>query len=107
MESSTLLSVELAKRNKTGTTIEPLNNLPTDNSNGEAIVSQKMINECESEWKMALYQSSGEIDDHKPAKIDNCRTQFFLVASDDIIQQEAEDSAKMGTHSSNASSFGD
>ncbi|KAG2719681.1 hypothetical protein I3760_02G001200 [Carya illinoinensis] len=107
MESSTLLSVELAKRNKTGTTIEPLNNLPTDNSNGEAIVSQKMINECESEWKMALYQSSGEIDDHKPAKIDNCRTQFFLVASDDIIQQEAEDSAKMETHSSNASSFGD
>ncbi|XP_035539143.1 AP2-like ethylene-responsive transcription factor CRL5 isoform X2 [Juglans regia] len=106
MESSTLLSGELAKRNKTGSTIEPLDYLPTDNSNGEAIVSQKMINECESEWKMALYhESSGEIDDHKAAKIDNCRTQFFSVASDDIIQQEAEDSAKMGTHSSNASSL--
>lgn len=99
MASSTLLAGELAKRNKeTGSTIKA-----ADNGNGEDIL-QKKNDECESDWKMALYQSSQELD-HKPPKIENYRTQFFPVASDNMIQQEVEDSVKMGTHLSNASSL--
>ncbi|GMY11964.1 AP2-like ethylene-responsive transcription factor ANT [Fagus crenata] len=84
MASSTLLGGEHAKRNKeTGSsTIEPLNNPSTDHScNGEPILSAHNNN-------------------------DNYRTQSFSVSSDNIIQQEVEDSsAKMGTHFSNASSL--
>ncbi|XP_062156670.1 AP2-like ethylene-responsive transcription factor ANT isoform X2 [Alnus glutinosa] len=99
MASSTLLAGELAKRNKeTGSTIKA-----ADNGNEEDIL-QKKNDECESDWKMALYQSSQELD-HKPPKIENYRTQFFPVASDNMIQQEVEDSVKMGTHLSNASSL--
>ena len=104
MASSTLLAGELAKRNKeTGSTIKALNNPSNDSGNGEAIL-QKKNDECESDWKMALYQSSQELH-HKTPKMENYRTQFFPVASDNMIQQEVEDSVKMGTHLSNASSL--
>lgn len=105
MASSTLLAGELAKRNReTGySTIEALNNPPIDNSNMEAILPPKN-NECESDWKMAIYQSTQEID-HKPSKTENYRTPCLSVAPDIIIQREIEDSAKMGTPFSNASSL--
>jgi AP2-like factor (ANT lineage) len=97
MASSTLLAGELAKRNKeTGSTIKPI-----DNGNGEVILPKKK-DECESDWKMALYQSSQE----PHTKSDKYRTQYFPVGSDNMIQQlEVEDSVKMGTHLSNASSL--
>lgn len=105
MASSTLLAGELAKRNReTGySTIEALNNPPIDNSNMEAILPPKN-NECESDWKMAIYQSTQEID-HKPSKTENYRAPCLSVAPDIIIQRDIEDSAKMGTPFSNASSL--
>ncbi|KAF3953408.1 hypothetical protein CMV_021147 [Castanea mollissima] len=104
MASSTLLAGEQAKRNKeTGSTIEVLNNPSTDSSNGEAFLSQKN-NECESDWKTVINQSSQELN-YKPLKFENYRTQSFSVSSHSMIQQEVEDSTKMGTHVSNASSL--
>ncbi|KAB1214940.1 AP2-like ethylene-responsive transcription factor ANT [Morella rubra] len=105
MASSTLLAGELAKRNReTGySTIEALNNPPIDNSNMEAILPPKN-NECESDWKMAIYQSTQEID-HKPSKTENYRAPCLSVAPDIIIQRDIEDSTKMGTPFSNASSL--
>ncbi|KAG2724090.1 hypothetical protein I3760_01G001400 [Carya illinoinensis] len=72
MASSTLLPGEVAKRRKqTGSNmIEALDHLPTDNSNGEASISQKN-SECESEWKTAdLHQETN----HKPPKTESYRT---------------------------------
>ncbi|KAG7993377.1 hypothetical protein I3843_01G001100 [Carya illinoinensis] len=69
MASSTLLPGEVAKRRKqTGSNmIEALDHLPTDNSNGEASISQKN-SECESEWKTAdLHQETN----HKPPKTES------------------------------------
>lgn len=105
MASSSLLAGEVAKRNKeTGSTAEALSNPCPDSVNVEGSIPRKN-NDCGSEWKMALYQSSQELD-HKPPKAENYRTQFFSVASDNMIRQEVEDSAKMGgTHLSNASSL--
>lgn len=97
MASNTLLAGELAKRNKE--TI-PVNEAATNQnhvaqtSNGEAIVSLKNINEGE-DWKMALYQSSQQLDQKQPS-----------AEPHNVIQAEAEDSAKMGAaHVSNASSL--
>ncbi|BFG35748.1 hypothetical protein CerSpe_220220 [Prunus speciosa] len=97
MASNTLLAGELAKRNKETV---PVNEAATNQihvaqtSNGEAIVSLKNINEGE-DWKMALYQSSQQLDQKQPS-----------TEPHNVIQAEAEDSAKMGAaHVSNASSL--
>ncbi|XP_040995127.1 AP2-like ethylene-responsive transcription factor ANT [Juglans microcarpa x Juglans regia] len=100
MASSTLLPGEVAKRSKeTGSNMtEALDHLPTDNSNGEAIICQKN-NVCELEWKTAdLHQET----DDKPPKTESYRTQFF---SEGMIEQEVEDSANKRTHLSNVSSL--
>ncbi|XP_058006213.1 AP2-like ethylene-responsive transcription factor ANT isoform X2 [Hevea brasiliensis] len=116
MASNTLLAAELARRNKdTGSGNEATNhNPPTLNSIGEAIPSQKN-NESEPDWKMVLYQSSQQQLDQKATNaIDNYKTQVFpltpenmtgIDAMSSVHQQEVEDSTKMGTHLSNASSL--
>ncbi|KAJ6675972.1 AP2-LIKE ETHYLENE-RESPONSIVE TRANSCRIPTION FACTOR [Salix viminalis] len=117
MASSTLLAGELARRNKD---IGPCDDTSTNhsipsthNSNGESLPSQKNT-ENESDWKMALYQSSQQLD-HKAANVmDNYKTQAFLLSPENVIgfdcmssahQHELEDPSKMGAHVSNASSL--
>ncbi|KAL5556751.1 hypothetical protein UlMin_038987 [Ulmus minor] len=94
MESNTLLAGEHAKRKKEiGSISEASNHNPASNSiNGET-----NNNEGESNWKMALYQSSQQLD-HKG--------QSFSGASENLMHQEVEDSTKRATtHLSNASSL--
>lgn len=115
MASNTLLAGELARRNKdTGSGNEAINHNPsTQNGIGEAIPSLKN-DESEPDWKMVLYQSSQQIDQKATNAMDNYKTQIFSLNPDNVIgidsmssvhQQEVEDSTKMGTHLSNASSL--
>ncbi|KAJ9170529.1 hypothetical protein P3X46_018630 [Hevea brasiliensis] len=108
MASNTLLAGELARRNKDiGSSNEATNhNHATQNSVGEAIPSLK---NNESDYKMVLYQSS-----QQPTNvIGNYKTQAFSLAPENVIgidamspvhHKDVEDSTKMGTHLSNASS---
>ena len=124
MASSTLLAGELAKRNKDTESIsEAANNLNPSSvhaSSREAILSSQDNNESESGWKMVLYQSSQQPNtcfkqlDQKPVmSFDHYKGPSYQVAPHNLMgmdgigptQQEAEDSAKMGTHLSNASSL--
>ncbi|KAK9285333.1 hypothetical protein L1049_024524 [Liquidambar formosana] len=123
MASSTLLAGELAKRNKeiVSTNVASNHNpSTTQNRNGEPVLSQGNNNENESNWKMILCQSSQQQPttymkqlDQKPTSIENYKSPSFSVAPHDLIgidtmssvQQEVEDSAKMGAHLSNASSL--
>ncbi|XP_010645297.1 AP2-like ethylene-responsive transcription factor ANT isoform X1 [Vitis vinifera] len=120
MASSNLLAGELAKRNKDMESTSEAKNLnpSVHTSSGEAILSQEN-NQSESGWKMVLYQSSQQSNsclkqlDQKPLSFDHYRAPSFPVAPHNLMgmdamgpaQQEAEDSAKMGTHLSNASSL--
>ena len=117
MASSTLLAGELARRNKD---IGPCDDTSTNhsipsthNSNGESLPSQKN-SENESDWKMALYQSSQQLDQKASNVMDNYKTQAFLLSPENVIgfdcmssahQHELEDQSKMGAHVSNASSL--
>ncbi|CAK7339712.1 unnamed protein product [Dovyalis caffra] len=115
MASNTLLAGELARRNKD---IGPCNdganhNPSTHNSNGESMPSQKN-SENEADWKMALYHSSRQQDHKASTVVDNYKTQAFSFSPENVTgmdsmssvhQQEVEDSSKMGTHLSNASSL--
>lgn len=113
MASSTLLAGELARRNKDiGSSNEAINPNPSTH-NGEAIPSREN-NESESDWKMALYQSSQQHNHKVSNVIDNYKTQAFSLAPENVIgidamssvhQQEVEDSTKTGTHMSNPSSL--
>lgn len=106
MASNTLPAGEHAKRNKeTRSGDEASNhNLVSNSSNGETIVTKKN-NEGESDWKMALYQSSQQLDE-KALCTESYKSQAFSVAPENLIHQEVEDSAKMGgAHLSNASSL--
>ncbi|KAF2295629.1 hypothetical protein GH714_033348 [Hevea brasiliensis] len=108
MASNTLLAGELARRNKDiGSSNEATNhNHATQNSVGEAIPSLK---NNESDYKMVLYQSS-----QQPTNVTgNYKTQAFSLAPENVIgidamspvhHKDVEDSTKMGTHLSNASS---
>ena len=110
MASNTLLAGELAKRTKgtAGCDIEAANqNSGSSSIIGETIIPRKS-NEGESDWKMALYHSSTQQLDQKPLNMDtykDYKDESFSVAPENIIQQDIEDSAKMGTHLSNASSL--
>lgn len=107
MASNTLLAGELAKRTKeaAGSAIEAANqNSASSSINGETMIPKKN-NEGDSDWKMALYHSSTQQLDQKPLSIDTYKANSFSVAPENMIQQEVEDSAKMGTHLSNASSL--
>ena len=115
MASNTLLARELARRNKDiGPSNEAINhNLLTDNSNGETNISQKN-NEGQPDWQMALYQSSEQqLEQKQPNIIENYKTQTFSLAPENVDgidrissgQREVDDSSKMGTHLSNASSL--
>ncbi|XP_022739532.1 AP2-like ethylene-responsive transcription factor ANT isoform X2 [Durio zibethinus] len=115
MASNTLLTGELARRNKD---IAPGNdaishNLLTDNSNGETNISPKN-NEVQPDWKMVLYQSSEQqLEQKQPNIIDSYKTQTFSLAPENMVgidtissgQREVDDSSKIGTHLSNASSL--
>nr|AUZ96410.1 AP2 domain class transcription factor [Malus domestica] len=96
MSSNTLLAGELAKRNKE---VVPINEATNETNvsqigNGEAVVPLKNISEGE-DWKMALYQSSQQLDQKQPS-----------TETQNVIQAQAEDSTKMGNaHFSNASSL--
>ncbi|CAN6698184.1 unnamed protein product [Malus baccata var. baccata] len=96
MSSNTLLAGELAKRNKE---VVPINEATNEANvsqigNGEAVVPLKNISEGE-DWKMALYQSSQQLDQKQPS-----------TETQTVIQAQAEDSTKMGNaHFSNASSL--
>lgn len=92
---------------------------------GEAILSSQSLenNESESGWKMVLYPSSHSQQpnnscfkhlDQKPLSFDNYKApSSYQVAPHNLMgmdaigpaQQDAEDSAKMGIHLSNASSL--
>ncbi|PON40344.1 AP2/ERF transcription factor [Parasponia andersonii] len=107
MASNTLLAGELAKRTKEAavSAIEAANqNSASSSFNGETLIPKKS-NEGESDWKMALYHSSTQQFDQKPLSMDTYKAESFSVAAENLIQQEVEDSAKMGTHLSNASSL--
>nr|QNI23745.1 AP2/ERF transcription factor [Camptotheca acuminata] len=106
MASSTLLASELARRNNgiVEQSNEASNHNPsTHNNNGETNLSTQS-NGSESEWKMALYQSSQPDQKSGPS---------FSMAAHDLFgmntmssgQQELDDSARMTTHLSNASSL--
>ncbi|XP_010248341.1 PREDICTED: AP2-like ethylene-responsive transcription factor ANT [Nelumbo nucifera] len=119
--SNTLLAGELARRNKV---IESKNEAVdhqacVQNSNGEAGLSEAESGSG-SEWKMVLYQGSPqqptacvEPIDQKPMNIGNYRNPSFSSATlHDLIgietgntPQGVDDSAKLGTHLSNASSL--
>ncbi|XWS45107.1 hypothetical protein CRYUN_Cryun15aG0108200 [Craigia yunnanensis] len=115
MASNTLLSGELALRNKDiGTGNEAINhNLLTNNSNGETNISPK-INEGQPDWKMALCRSSEQqLEQKQPSIIENYTTRTFSLAPENVVgidtispdRRVVDDSSKMGTHFSNASSL--
>lgn len=95
--SSTLLSGDLAKR-KPEFDNESLRQSPsTHNSNSEAMpLPSQSSSQSESDWKMALYQSSQQLIP-KP--------RMLSAINDDGSQLGVEDSARMGAHFSNASSM--
>lgn len=105
MASNTLLAGDLARRTKEAGSpgSEAANHNSATNSVNDEITMSK-DNESESDWKMALYHSS-QLLDQKPLSMDTYKTESFSVAPLSMIHQEVEDSAKMGTHLSNASSL--
>ncbi|KAK9012877.1 hypothetical protein V6N11_040907 [Hibiscus sabdariffa] len=116
MASNTLLAGELARRNKA---IEPGNetinhNLLTDNINGETSNISPKNNGVQPDWKMVLYQSSDQqLEMKQPNIIENYKTQAFALAPETMIgvdtisssHREVDESSKIGTHLSNASSL--
>ncbi|XP_077233899.1 AP2-like ethylene-responsive transcription factor ANT [Tasmannia lanceolata] len=118
MASSSLLAGELAKRKKNiETTNEATDHCPsTHNSNGEPNLAEE--NNGTSDWKMALYHSSpqqtpnAEPLDQKPMSATNYRNPSFSASLHDLISIDTvnlaegiDDSPKMATHLSNASSL--
>ena len=100
MASNTLLAGELAKRTKEvgPPSIEAANHSSATISVDEETVVTTKTNEGESDWKMALYHSSQQHQfNHKP--------ELFSFAAESMVQQDVEDSSKMGNHLSNASSL--
>ncbi|XVF15389.1 hypothetical protein REPUB_Repub09cG0148300 [Reevesia pubescens] len=115
MASNTLLNGDLARRNKDiGPGNEAINhNLLTDNSNVETNISSKN-NEVQPDWKMVLYQSSEQqLEQKQPNIIENYKTRTFSLAPENLVgidtissgHREVDDSSKMGTRLSNASSL--
>ncbi|KAK8476097.1 hypothetical protein V6N11_000227, partial [Hibiscus sabdariffa] len=121
MASNTLLAGELARRNKDiGPGNETVNhNLLTDNINGNgetnniSVISPKN-NGGQADWKMVLYQSSHQqLEVKQPTIMENYKAQAFSLAPETMIgvdtisssHREVDDSSKMGTHLSNASSL--
>lgn len=119
MASSTLLAGELARRNKDILPFNEINNQnpSTQNTNPETIASLKNNETNQSDWKMAMFQSSPQLDQKPLSVIDSFRTHSFSLAPETFLgseninsihhQQELEDSNKIGTttHLSNASSL--
>ncbi|XVF59220.1 hypothetical protein PTKIN_Ptkin07bG0257800 [Pterospermum kingtungense] len=118
MASNNLLAGELARRNKD---IGPGNeaiinhNLLTDhNSTGETNISPKN-SEGRPDWKMVLYHQSSEqqVKQKQPNMIENYNKTTFSVAPENVVgidtinsgHREVDDSTRMGTHFSNASSL--
>ncbi|XP_012492017.1 AP2-like ethylene-responsive transcription factor ANT [Gossypium raimondii] len=115
MASSTLLAGDLARRNKDiGPANEAINhNLLAHNSYGETNISPKN-NGSQPDWKIVLHQSPEQQMEMKQANmIENYKRQDFSLAPDNLVgmdtinsgQREVDDSNKMGTHFSNASSL--
>ncbi|ESW27793.1 hypothetical protein PHAVU_003G232600 [Phaseolus vulgaris] len=109
MASSNLLSSELARRNRetdSGTQyIDQNRKSSAYDDTQEAILMQKSCESQNDQWKMALYQSSQQLDQNPP-RIESDRTnQSFSVALDSMFHQEVEESSKVRTHVSNPSSL--
>ncbi|KAK5785079.1 AP2-like ethylene-responsive transcription factor ANT [Gossypium arboreum] len=115
MASSTLLAGDLARRNKDiGPANETINhNLLAHNSYGETNISPKNDG-SQPDWKIVLHQSPEQQMEMKQANmIENYKRQDFSLAPDNVVgtdtinsgQREVDDSNKMGTHFSNASSL--
>ncbi|KAK7346870.1 hypothetical protein VNO80_21393 [Phaseolus coccineus] len=109
MASSNLLSSELARRNRdtdSGTQyIDQNRKSSAYDDTQEAILMQKNRESQNDQWKMALYQSSQQLDQNPP-RIESDRTnQSFSVALDSMFHQEVEESSKVRTHVSNPSSL--
>ncbi|XP_043711707.1 AP2-like ethylene-responsive transcription factor ANT isoform X2 [Telopea speciosissima] len=118
--SNTLLAGELAKRSRdTESSVIVDHSASAQNSNAEAGVSEESKREegC-TDWRVAMYQTTTEqpaiyveLVDQKPMNYRN--PSFSGVALHSLIgmdhgvnpAQGAEDSAKQGTHLSNASSL--
>ena len=90
MASSTLLSGELAKRNRE--IIDGGNHINNSDYNNtqKAILSQKSC-ESQTEWNMALYQSSSQQMDQNPSRMDTYKTQSFPMGFESVVHQEVED----------------
>lgn len=109
--SSNLLAGELARRNKDN---DPRNEaieynkgvVATSQSNEEIVKTQNG-----SEWKMALFnnpsQQQQQSNDPKTMNYGNYRNHAFCVALQDLvgIDSVVDESSKIGTHFSNASSL--
>ncbi|KAK8673899.1 hypothetical protein V6N13_112208 [Hibiscus sabdariffa] len=116
MASNTLLAGELARRNKAiGPGNETLNhNLLTDSINGEINNISPKNNGVQPDWKMVLYPSSDQqLEMKQPNIVENYKTQAFSLAPETMIgvdtisssHREVDESSKIGTHLSNASSL--
>lgn len=122
MASNILLAGELARRNKDigpGCDEAINHNLFTDNTNGTETNISPKNNEGNPDWKMALYhQSSEQQAKQKQLNIIDSynKTQTFSLAPENAVgidtisgsglqREVVDDSSKMGTHLSNASSL--
>ncbi|GMI91069.1 hypothetical protein HRI_002776200 [Hibiscus trionum] len=119
--SNTLLSGELARRNKETDSINEASDYSTPVlTNGDTI--QPQVNHGHaSEWKMALYQSplpqpiDGGVEslEHKTASNENYRNPTFSSALHDLVgvdsvrssQPMVDESTRLGTQYSNSSSL--
>ncbi|KAI4316583.1 hypothetical protein L6164_024552 [Bauhinia variegata] len=111
--SNTLLSGELARRNKDG---EALEYNASSASNGDTVQGENK-NENGSDWKMVSYQTPPQQEsnssEQKNMDCGNYRNSAFSMALQDLIaidsvgsgQLMLDDSAKIGTRFSNASSL--
>ncbi|KAK1293185.1 AP2-like ethylene-responsive transcription factor ANT [Acorus calamus] len=104
--SNTLLTGELARRNKE---TEPIEHHPlmTQISNGETDLSKESSDNGSSDWKMALYQSPQHVEpmEHKPMGFNATLHDLIGIETMNSAQTVVDDSTKMAAHFSNSSSL--
>lgn len=111
MGSNTLLSGEVARRNKgiePGNATTDHNNSPTTNTD---VTSHNNNNESDQQWKMALYQSPHQVD-HKPSPPHKSHS-YAGAPPVDVIgingaasdQHKAEESTRIAAYLSTPSSL--
>lgn len=118
MASNTLLAGELARRNKDNDprneAIEHNNNGAPSQTNNVEAVQTRNNNENDSHWRKVLFQQQqSNNSDQKTMNCGNYRNTAFSMALQDLIgidsvgsgQPMLDESNKIGTHFSNASSL--